>query len=46
MLQSLKGSSREKLPMLVSPRKDRLDSLFKEVRAFKEVRIPGNKVVQ
>ena len=31
-----KGRTRGKSPMLLSPRKDGLDSLFKEVRVFKE----------
>ena len=32
-----KGRNRGKLQMLLSPRKNALDSLFKEVRAFKEI---------
>ena len=37
MLESLREETEGKLQMLVSPRKDVLDSLFKEVRVFKEI---------
>ena len=36
MLQSLREETEGKLQMLLSPRKNTLDSLFKEVRVFKE----------
>ena len=36
MLQSLKEETEGKLRMLLSPRENRLNSLFKEVSAFKE----------
>ena len=35
MLQSLRKETEGKLQMLVSPRKEGLDSLFREVRVFK-----------
>ena len=36
MLQSLREEAEDKLQMLLSPRKNGLTSLFKEVRVFKE----------
>ena len=38
MLQSLREETEGKRQMLLSPRKDNLDSLFKEVRVFKVVK--------
>ena len=39
MLSSLREETEGKLQMLLSPREDGLDSLFKEVRVFKGIQI-------
>ena len=39
MLQSVRDETEGKLQMRLSPRKCSLDSLFKEVRVFKEIAV-------
>ena len=44
MLKSLREETEGKLQMLLSPRQNDLDSLFKEVRVFKSRSIPPKKL--